>query len=112
VKKDFYKLLRDKLDLGENRGAEDRFLQNFRDEFGETEEKSFGLWAGISSVAAMMVISFLIYRGSYFGLQDDKIMVAAIVQHEALLTNIDMFNELEDIDLTDEDWEILLEETI
>lgn len=116
--KDFLKILKSKLESNDSFGkeAEEKFLSNFKQEFGETEsgESIWSVFTFQHAVAACLLIvsTIALYTLQSPDVGNSGLAALQIMENEAVLANLEVLEELEELeefeDLTDEDWEVLL----
>lgn len=111
--RDFLKALKTKIEGRDPNGkeAEDRFLTNFREEFGEKKSSLWDTFQIKHAVAACLLIvaTFTFYNTREAELSSASMASLQVLENEAMLAHMDILEELEEFeDLTDEDWEVLL----
>ena len=110
MKEDKYnKILREKLDSNLPKDFDESFWNKFENHFDRKKEKSlFNLSSILVPVTTLSIIlTLFIYQND--GPQETTIELANLSQ---MLQNYDYIEEPELIELTDEDWDILLEKEV
>lgn len=111
--KKFLNSLKNKIEQKDEFGksSEEKFLKNFRDEFSPKKESlfnSFGLRHGIAA-CVLIVATFSFYKTREVEISPSNIAAVQLLENEALLSNMDILEELEEFEeLSDEDWDVLL----
>ena len=111
--KKFLSSLKEKIEQRDEFGkaSEDRFLNNFREEFSPKKEPLFGTFGLRHGVAAcvLVVATFSFYKTRDIEISPSSMAAIQLIENEALLSNMDILEELEEFeDLSDEDWDVLL----
>lgn len=113
--KNVFEILKEKLQKKPDRYFDQQFWAKFEAEFGnEPTPAHFRMhrWIQVSLVAAMSVIAVFASR-TYFDnmpVPEDMRQSVAIMEEIEMYENLDMFLTLDDVNLSDEDWEILLKD--
>lgn len=111
--KNFLKTLKNKVEGRDpfGKASEDKFLANFREEFGE---KKASIWDTFQIKHAVAACLLIVATVTFYNTRDAELgpsSMAAIqlLENEVMLANMEIFEELEEFeDLSDEDWEVLL----
>jgi hypothetical protein len=114
--KNVFDILKEKLQKKPDRYFDQQFWTKFEAEFGNEPAPSYfrmHRWIQITLVAGLSVIAVFASR-SYFDnmpVPEDMRQSMAIMSEVEMYENLDMFLTFDDVNLSDEDWEILLKDT-
>jgi len=117
--KDSFGVLREKLMQEPSPGFDQKFFEKFNQEFDQASQRKWSL-ANLFSfkiavpvgVAAMLAL-FSLYQRSfdqYDPMLENKFVIAEVVENQELYKNYELFEMLDDVELTEEDWDYLLSE--
>jgi|GEM_PF-2767350 len=122
-KRDFFALLRAKIEKSPDRNFDQRFWNQFESEFGATEQPSVASrlrWlvfrpafvSAIAFVFAILLLSNFSRNRSVDSLNQAMVAEAQSepIQNQVLFLDLEVFQTLDDVaELSDSDWRILLE---
>lgn len=117
----FLEALRERVLIEPRPGFDTRFRARFEAEFPSTAAAPLGrilgiprAWAALGAAAAiaLAVGSLVFHEAGQRAREQAEIAAAAaplqILDQEELFANLDMFERLDDIDMPDADWDVLL----
>ena len=114
--KDSFGILREKLMQEPGPGFDQRFFEKFNQEFDQPVKKwsfasLFSFKIAVPVGVAAMIAVFSLYQRSFVQYDpaiQDMFMVSELVENQELYENYEFFEMLDDIELTEEDWDYLL----
>lgn len=117
MKKKFFEILKEKLQRKPDRYFDQQFWAKFEGEFGqEKKAPNFRIhrWVQVALVASVAVISIWITKSQFDNspVPIDIRQSLAIMNDAEMYEDLDLFLTLEDVNLSDEDWDFLLKEGI
>jgi len=115
-KKDFFSTLKKTAEGKPSADFDKSFWDRFDQEFNPKVKKHWWEELNLSQLALMpagaavaIILMVNVYQKIDFGLDDDKMLSIGAIQHEEMLQHMDMLKEMENLDLTEQEWKYLLE---
>lgn len=107
MKKTYFKVLAKKIEVDVPYHVDQKIMSAIP---FKTEESFLKIGFSFALAASLAFITYMNFGTDKIGQQKENFAISEMMENKEMYENMDLLGQIEDVDLTEEDWKILLDE--